>query len=175
MARRPGLPDYLQEGFILPYNKKEAARFHTLAAITAATFAAWLTWGYQLLSITAILAGCSAYYLLPLHREEAKARRKPVWTVHRRFRAHRLARDRRHQSRHLLDPNARDGRASHQAETAGHSALLVDWRRLPIWRLLMRLPWTMGYDNIVRIDLQPFAPPPDEIIRTMQRMWRYYR
>jgi hypothetical protein len=54
-------------------------------------------------------------------------------------------------------------------------ALLVDWRRLPIWRLLMRLPWTMGYDNIVRINLQPFAAPPDEIIRTMQRMWRYYR
>ena len=63
--RRPELPSYLQQGFILPYNRAEAARFHVLAAITAATFAAWLTWGYQLLSITAILAGCSAYYFFP--------------------------------------------------------------------------------------------------------------
>ena len=55
------------------------------------------------------------------------------------------------------------------------SALLADWRRLPIWRLLMRLPWTMGYDNIVRINLQPFALPADEICRTIQRMWRFYR
>ena len=35
-----------------------------------------------------------------------------------------------------------------------HAALLADWRRLSIWRLLMRLPWTMGHDNIVRINLQ---------------------
>jgi hypothetical protein len=39
----------------------------------------------------------------------------------------------------------------------------------------MRLPWTMSYDNIVRINLQPFAPPADEIARTVQRMWQYYR
>ena len=50
------------------------------------------------------------------------------------------------------------------------SALLVDWRRLPIWRLLMRLPWTMGYDNIVRVNLQPFAPPADEVTRCMELM-----
>jgi hypothetical protein len=54
-------------------------------------------------------------------------------------------------------------------------ALLADWRRLPAWRLLMRLPWTMGYDNIVRINLQPFKPPADEVHRTIQRMWKYYR
>ena len=55
------------------------------------------------------------------------------------------------------------------------SALLADWRRLRIWRLLMRLPWTMGYDNIVRINLQPFAPPADQIHRTIFRMWKFYR
>ena len=33
----------------------------------------------------------------------------------------------------------------------------------------------MGYDNIVRINLQPFAPPAEEINRTIQRMWKYYR
>ena len=54
-------------------------------------------------------------------------------------------------------------------------ALFVDWRRLPIWRLLMRLPWTMGHDNIVRINLQPFSPPAEEVVQTMHRMWRFYR
>jgi hypothetical protein len=55
------------------------------------------------------------------------------------------------------------------------SALMADWRRLAIWRLLMRLPWAMTYDNIVRINLQPFAPPAEDITRTIERMWRYYR
>ena len=42
-------------------------------------------------------------------------------------------------------------------------------------RLLMRLPWSMGHDNIVRINLQPFAPPAEEIYRTVERMWRFSR
>ena len=39
MARRPELPAYLQEGFILPYNRADAARFHVLAGIAAAAVA----------------------------------------------------------------------------------------------------------------------------------------
>src|SRR5262249_13949964 len=54
-------------------------------------------------------------------------------------------------------------------------ALLADWRGLPVWRLLMKLPWTMGYDNIVRIHLAPFAPPPEDIHRQFERLWRHYR
>jgi hypothetical protein len=175
MARRPGLPDYLQEGFILPYNKKEAARFHTLAAITAATFAAWLTWGYQLLSMTAILAGCSAYYLFPFteSRPRLGANQYGLFVDGFGLIAWRAIDD---ISLVTYSIRTLDMEEIHiKLKQPLNSALLVDWRRLPIWRLLMRLPWTMGYDNIVRIDLQTFAPPPDEIIRTMQRMWRYYR
>jgi hypothetical protein len=54
------------------------------------------------------------------------------------------------------------------------SALLADWRHMPVWRLLMKLPWSMTYDNVVRIKLEPFAPPPDEIVRTFQRMQKFY-
>lgn len=39
----------------------------------------------------------------------------------------------------------------------------------------MRLPWSMTYDNAVRIKVDPFNQPPDEIHRTLLRMWRYYR
>jgi hypothetical protein len=56
------------------------------------------------------------------------------------------------------------------------SALVVDWRRKqPRWRLLMRLPWRMSHDNMVRVNLEPFDQPPELIHRTFVRMWRFYR
>jgi len=54
-------------------------------------------------------------------------------------------------------------------------ALIADWRKVPLYRQLMRLPWTMGYNNMIRITLDPFDKEPDEIHRTFLRMWRYYR
>jgi hypothetical protein len=175
MVRRPGLPAYLQQGFILPYNRAEAARFHVLAAITAATFAAWLTWGYQLLSVTAILAGCSAYYFFPFteNRVRLGANQYGLFIDGFGLLAWQAISD-----IGLVTYSVRTLEVEELhiklARPLG-SALLVDWRRLPIWRLLMRLPWSMGYDNIVRVNLQPFEPPAEEIGRTIQRMWRYYR
>ncbi len=54
-------------------------------------------------------------------------------------------------------------------------ALLADWRKMPIYRLLMRLPWTMGHSNTIRVPLEPFAEPADEIERTLNRMRRFYQ
>jgi hypothetical protein len=55
------------------------------------------------------------------------------------------------------------------------SALVADWREQPIYRSLMRLPWRMDHSGVVRIKLEPFDQPADEIHRTFFRMWRYYR
>jgi hypothetical protein len=55
------------------------------------------------------------------------------------------------------------------------NALVADWRKQPFWRSLMRLPWSMGASNVVRVNLEPFSAPPEEIQRTLTRMWRYYR
>jgi hypothetical protein len=55
------------------------------------------------------------------------------------------------------------------------SALVVDWRRQPHYRRLMRLPWRMNHTNMVRVNLEPFDQPPDVIHRTFLRMWRFYR
>jgi hypothetical protein len=55
------------------------------------------------------------------------------------------------------------------------SALVADWRRRPVHRLLMRLPWRMDHRGVVRVNLEPFDRAPDEIHRTLLRMWRYYR
>jgi len=54
-------------------------------------------------------------------------------------------------------------------------ALIADWRRMPVYRQLMRLPWSMGYNNMIRVTLDAFDKEPDDIHRTFQRMWRYYR
>ena len=59
--------------------------------------------------------------------------------------------------------------------TALTSALVADWRKQPIHRLLMRLPWRMDHKGVLRVSLEPFDRPPDEIHRTFLRMWRFYR
>jgi len=38
------------------------------------------------------------------------------------------------------------------------SALVADWRKQPIYRLLMRLPWCMDHSGVVRVKLEPFRP-----------------
>jgi hypothetical protein len=55
------------------------------------------------------------------------------------------------------------------------SALVADWRRQPLYRLLMRLPWRMDHNGVVRVNLEPFDQAPDVIHRTVHRMWRHYR
>jgi hypothetical protein len=55
------------------------------------------------------------------------------------------------------------------------SALVTDWRKQPRYRLLMRLPWRMSHDGVIRVNLDPFDQPADVIHRTFLRMWRYYR
>jgi hypothetical protein len=54
-------------------------------------------------------------------------------------------------------------------------SLLADWRRRPFYRVLMRLPWTMAPDNIVRIPLDVFDHPASEIMDRFTRMRSFYR
>ncbi len=53
-------------------------------------------------------------------------------------------------------------------------ALTSDWRGLPLYRLLMRLPWAMTPDNVVRINLEPFARTPDEIVQAITQIRKRY-
>jgi hypothetical protein len=174
MSLRRELP--AQEGFALCYNREEGARFHGLAAIAAMTSAAYVNDGYQLLLAAALFSGCAAYYYFPF-TEQRRARLggnqyglfidglglidwKAIDSVKLGATAMRSGAP----EELLIKLNAPLG-----------STLLVDWRRLAIWRLLMRLPWSMGRDNIVRVTLQPFAPEPQEIYADILRLWRYYR
>ena len=61
---------------------------------------------------------------------------------------------------------------------------LIRWRaieRIDLVQIAERamtvheLPWRMSHNNMVRVNLEPFDQPPDQIHRTFLRMWRYYR
>ena len=52
--------------------------------------------------------------------------------------------------------------------------LIADWRSMPWFRLLMKLPWSMTRDNIVKVDLEPFDGKPEAIVAGIQRQQRMY-
>jgi hypothetical protein len=54
-------------------------------------------------------------------------------------------------------------------------ALIIDWRKRPLWRLAMRLPWKMPNSQLVKITLGVLDRPGAEIQSTLARMWRYHR
>jgi hypothetical protein len=54
-------------------------------------------------------------------------------------------------------------------------ALLADWRKRPFYRYLMRLPWGMRRGGIIRIPLDVFDRPADEIMHSFERMMSFYR
>lgn len=54
-------------------------------------------------------------------------------------------------------------------------ALLADWRKLPLWRMLMKLPWHMPSDEVVCIPLEPFDPPAREIRSQFVQLRDHYR
>ncbi len=54
-------------------------------------------------------------------------------------------------------------------------ALLADWRPRPLYRQLMRLPWATGRGGIIRIPLDVFDRPADEIMNSFERMMGFYR
>ncbi len=54
-------------------------------------------------------------------------------------------------------------------------ALLADWRRRPFYRYLMRMPWGMRKGNVIRIPLDVFDRPADEIMMSFERIMKFYR
>lgn len=175
MPPRHALPSYLQEGIILPYGGEEAGRFHALAAIAAVSTAVYVVYGYVFALAIALLTACGAYYFFPFTEKRPRlgANQYGLFIDGLGLIAWRSILD-----LSLVTYSIRTLEISElqiKLRQPLGSALLVDWRQLPLWRLMMRLPWTMGHDNIIRVKLQPFSPPPEEIHRSIERMWRYYR
>jgi hypothetical protein len=54
-------------------------------------------------------------------------------------------------------------------------ALIVDWRKRPFYRYLMRLPWSVSGKSTIRIPLDVFDRPADEIMHSFSRMMSFFR
>jgi len=54
-------------------------------------------------------------------------------------------------------------------------ALIADWRRRPFYRYLMRLPWTLAASDMIRVPLDVFDRPADEIMHSFTRMMGFFR
>ncbi len=54
-------------------------------------------------------------------------------------------------------------------------ALIADWRQRPFYRFLMRLPWTTASGNVIRVPLDVFDRPAEDIMHTFTRMMTFFQ
>jgi hypothetical protein len=170
------VPEFVERGYHLAYGKDAGDfRFNVMAIIAVLAFGMYGATGYDALAAVGAATGCVAYYFWPLKERKPRigAGQYGIFIDGFGLIAWRAIGDIQ-----LVTYASRFSDTDElqiRLKTPLDNALLVDWRKLPIWRLLMKLPWTMSYDNVVRIPLPPFAQPPEEIFVQFQRLWKYYR
>jgi hypothetical protein len=170
------VPEFVERGYHLAYAKDSGDfRFNVMAVLSVLGFGIFFATFYDAVLVFAVVTACVAYYFYPLKERKPRIGAGQYGIFIDGFgliswRAIADIRQVTHRSR-FSDTDE----LQIQLKTSLDHALLADWRRLPIWRLLMKLPWTMSYDNVVRIPLAPFAPPPEEICWQFARIWRHYR
>ncbi len=164
-------------GYSVAYSREDIEFPVYVMGFAAAVFfgLAWLT-GLTLWLVLAVSAAGAAYYNLPLletGRPTLGANQYGIF-----IQGFGLIRWRAIKQIELV-PIPDRAATVHELQialsTAFSSALVADWRKQPFHRSLMRLPWSMGPHNMIRVNVEPFDHPPDEIHRTLLRMWRYYR
>lgn len=177
MARAPDVTGSEMSGCTFAYARDETQfPVYVLAIVAAVLLAVFLAGGAIVALILGVIAAAAAYYNFPLletGRPRLGANQYGVFIEGfgiLRWRAIK---------RIDLVPIAVRAMTVHELQIALDqplpSALVADWRRMPFYRLLMRLPWTMTHDNVIRVKLDPFDHTPADIHRTLSRMWRYYR
>lgn len=170
------VPEYIERGYHLPYGKDAGDfRFNVMVIITALAFGMFAATGYDALLPVGALTGCVAYYFYPLKERKPRIGAGQYGIFIDGFG---LIAWRAIGEITLVTHASRFSETDElqiRLKTPLDNALLADWRKMPIWRLLMKLPWSMTYDNVVRIPLSPFASPPEDIHWQFQRLWKYYR
>ena len=170
------VPEFIERGYHLPYGRDAGDfRFNVMAIITVLACGMFLATGYDALLVVGAATGCVTYYFYPLKERKPRigAGQYGIFIDGFGLISWRAIGD--IQQVTFATRFSETDELQIRLKTSLDQALLVDWRDLPIWRLLMKLPWTMSHDNVVRISLAPFASPPEDIHRQFDRLWKYYR
>lgn len=165
----------MPEGFGVPYGRDSASRCYGLAFVSAALFIGFIASGSRIALALGVAAAMGAYYFLPLinaKRPRLGANQYGVFVDGFGIIDWRAISEMRIQTTAIRSIEQRELQI--QLSRDLNRALMADWRRLPYWRLLMRLPWTMTPDNMLRIDMTPFATEPDTVLEQLNRMRRFY-
>ncbi len=176
MPAKPVISQIPEDGFSLAYSRK-AGEYRFPSALIAAIFfvACFVYYGSQVFLVLAVATACAAYYYFPLMERKPRigANQYGIFIDGFGLIGWNSVAD---ISLSTYAVRSIEMKELHiKLNRPLERALLVDWRRVAIWRMLMKLPWSMTHDNIVRIDLELFAPSPEDIHATFLRMWRYYR
>lgn len=163
-------------GYSVTYGREEIqAPVYVVALLAAAMLAAAFVTGSTLWLVLGVAAAGVAYYNVPL------LERRPIVGANQYgifIQGFGLIRWSAIDSLELIELAVRAS-TIHELQiglkTRLSSALVADWRRQPFWRSLMRLPWSMARSNVVGVNLEPFDQEPEEIHRTLLRLWRHYR
>ncbi len=168
--------DITSEGLALPYGKEAGSfRFYAMAIAALLCIGFYLSGGHSVLLALGVSAACVSYYFFPLIEGRARlgASQYGIFVDGLGLIPWREINDL------LLRTYAvrtMDNKELHiQLKRNLDTALIMDWRRQPIYRLLMKLPWKLEGDNLVRIRLEPFGNDPDEVFEAISRIWRFYR
>ncbi|MFA5899751.1 MAG: hypothetical protein WC829_11645 [Hyphomicrobium sp.] len=163
-------------GYSVTYGREEIqAPVYVVAVLSAVLLAAALTTGSTVALVLGVAAAGVAYYNVPV------LERRPIVGANQYgifIQGLGLIRWSAIDNIELIELAVRAS-TIHELQislkTRLSSALVADWRAQPFWRSLMRLPWSMARSNVVGVNLEPFDQDPDEIHRTLVRLWRHYR
>jgi hypothetical protein len=156
MQAETQVPEYIERGYNLPYGRDAGDfRFNVMAIITVLAFGMFFATGYDALLVVGAATFCVAYYFWPLKERKPRigAGQYGIFVDGFGLISWRAIGDIQHVT-HATRFSETDELQIRLKISLDH-ALLADWRDLPVWRLLMKLPWTMTYDNVVRISLAP--------------------
>ena len=163
-------------GYSVTYGREEIQTpVYVIAFIAAATLAAAIVTGATLWLVLGVAAAGITYYNVPLleRRPTMGANQYGVF-----IQGFGLIRWRAIERIDVVEIAVRAS-TIHELQialkTRLSSALVADWRKLPFHRSLMRLPWSMARTNVVGVNLEPFNTDPDDIHRTLLRLWKHYR
>lgn len=145
-----------------------------MAVLAGLMFGLYAITAYAPLLVPAFAMGCTAYYFYPL---KERTPRLGAWHYGTFIDGLGLIPWRAIADIKCVTHTSRFAQ-THEMQihlnTSLDKALYADWRKLPIWRLLMKLPWTVKNKTIVRVQLEPFAPPGPEICAQFKQIRAYY-